>query len=1009
MTANTETTQESFRVELDRLARLFASHEAEYGSTNYPEAQVRTDFVSPLFRALGWDVENRAGLSYSQREVIEEKGPTEGRPDYNFRIGGITRFFVEAKAPRENLDSEKHVLQAKRYAWSTKEVFAVILTDFDEFRFYDASLEPDARDPHRGLLLHLRYDEYLKNSDKLWEFSRERVAAGSIEAMLPSEKRILRFRKPVDQKFLEDVTRWREELAIAVHQRNPGIGVRELTEVVQRLLDRFIFIRVAEDRQILPKRSLWERIQDWKAMGGRKPLLPMLNDLFHQINEDFNGEIFKYHACEEIQVEDWKIGKMIEGLYPPESPYRWDNIPVDLFGAIYERYLGKMIYVKDGGVEVGDKPEVRKSAGVYYTPKYIVDYIVANIVGSFVEGKRPEEIEKLRILDPACGSGSFLMSAFQYLMDYHLRFYEAHLEEAKMESMFPELTRTADGGFRLSIWRKTKILAHNIFGVDLDSQAVEITMMNLYLKALEGEKGLPNRQHLLPSLKSNIRCGNSLVSTDINESGSLSVEERRAINPFDWSSSTEGFGEILARGGFDAIVGNPPYIRIQNLDSAQVEYFNSRYQAATGKYDIYVLFIEKGTQLLRDQGILGMILPNKFLTASYGAGVRSLITKKTLLYGIVDFAASQVFDQATTYTCLLFLKNSQNKSFTTIRPAPAESPAHLLERAPKLTSASMIKSGVLSTSSWVLSSSDQLKVIQQMDGLDLRLKDVVKNIFQGLISGGDQFFYLERVSKGAHTSVVRSPYLGQEIQIENAILQPLLKGLEVRRWFVENQRYVALYPYQQSGQKAVLLDPKELRAQYPKAWRYLESVQEPLSKRGSASMDYESWYAYWCPRQIRKFASSKILTQVLARGSKMSFDSEGKYLFAGGGNAGAYGIILKDNLIADQRTDYLVMLALLNSSLLEFYLRQISSMFRGGFVSYGRRFIERLPICLPDAGLAANIATQASQISDATQQGQTKDVSLLETNLAQLIFDLYEISRSQRQRIGVAVSEMQAA
>lgn len=774
-------------------------------------------------------------------------------------------------------------------------------------------------------------------------------------------------------------------------------------------LFRFIFIRVAEDRQILPDRALWERVQEWKAIGGRKPLLPMLNDLFHQINEDFNGEIFKYHPCEEIKVEDWKIGKMIEGLYPPESPYRWDNIPVDVFGAIYERYLGKTVYVNDGGVEVGDKPEVRKSGGVYYTPKYIVDYIVANTVGTLIEGKQPQEIEKLRILDPACGSGSFLLSAFQYLIDCHLRYYEAHLEEAKMESMFPELTRTSDGGFRLSIWRKTKILAGNLFGVDLDSQAVEITMMNLYLKALEGEKGLPNRQHLLPSLMSNIRCGNSLVGTDFHENGGHTPQERIASNPFDWSSNTNGFGAILAKGGFDAIVGNPPYIRIQNLDSAQVEYFNSRYQAATGKYDIYVFFIEQAAQLLQEKGILGMILPNKFLTASYGAGVRSLITKRMLLYGIVDFTASQVFDQATTYTCLLFLKKGENKSFKAIRPAAAESPAHLLERVPELASAPTTNSGALSTSSWVLASSDQLEVVQQMDQSDLRLKDLVKNIFQGLISGGDQFFCLERVSEGAHTSVVRSPYLGQEVQIENAILHPLLKGSEVRRWVVEDQKYVALYPYRQNGQKTVLLDPKELRALYPKAWRYLESVREPLSKRGSASMDYESWYAYWCPREIRKFAAPKILTQVLARGSKMAFDSEGKYLFVGGGNAGVYGIILKDNLIADQRTDHMVILALLNSSLLEFYLRQISSLFKGGFVSYGRRFIERLPIRLPDPEQAAQIATHASLIAELTKQGNQKEARVLEINLDELIFDLYEVSTAQRERIGLALSELQAA
>jgi len=775
------------------------------------------------------------------------------------------------------------------------------------------------------------------------------------------------------------------------------------------VLFRFIFIRVAEDRQILPNRFLWERVQEWKAMGGRKPLLPLLNDLFHQINKKFNGEIFKYHPSEEINAEAWKIGKLIEGLYPPESPYRWDNLPVDLFGAIYERYLGKTIRVNGSDIEVQDKTEVRKSGGVYYTPKYIVDYLVENTVGPLIEGKRPEEIEKIGILDPACGSGSFLLSAFQYLMDYHLRFYEAHPEEAKMESMFPELARTADGGFRLSIWRKTKILANNLYGVDLDPQAVEITMMNLYLKALEGEKGLPNRQHLLPALMSNIRCGNSLVSMDAAQSGESFPEKRRTLNPFNWSSAADGFGDILARGGFDAIVGNPPYIRIQGLDAAQVEYFNSHYEAAKGKYDIYVLFVEKGTQLLREQGALGMILPNKFLTATYGAGLRSLIKAGSLLYGIVDFADSQVFDQATTYTCLLFLKKDKNKTFRAIRPQPGESPVQLLKRAPSLSTAPPVNSGTLATPSWAISASDHLEIIKHMEKQDLRLKDLVKNIFQGLISGGDQFFYLQRVSEGARDSVVLSPYLGEEVEIENGILQSLLKGSEVRRWVVENHKYAALYPYKQVGQKTVLMDPKEIEALYPKAWRYLQSVRNPLSKRGSASMDYEAWYAYWCPREIRKFACPKILTQVLAKGSKMAFDNTGKYFFVGGGNAGVYGIILKENLIAGEQTDYWVMLALLNSSLLEFYLRQMSSMFRGGFISYGRRFIEQLPICLPGADLAAQIANQASRIANFTKQGHPTEARRLELNLNQLIFDLYEVSKGQRNRISEALSDSRAA
>jgi hypothetical protein len=240
---------------------------------------------------------------------------------------------------------------------------------------------------------------------------------------------------------------------------------------------------------------------------------------------------------------------------------------------------------------------------------------------------------------------------------------------------------------------------------------VEITMMNLYLKALEGEKGLPNRQQLLPALMSNIRCGNSLVSTDFDKNGGLSSEERRTLSPFDWSSKADGFGDILARGGFDTIVGNPPYIRIQGLDSAQVEYFNSCYKAATGKYDIYVLFVEKAAQLLRNHGVLGMILPNKFLSASYGAGLRSLIKEKALLFGIVDFGASQVFNQATTYTCLLFLKKSENRTFRAMRTLLGESPAQLLKRVPSLSTAPSVNSGTLASPSWAISASDHLEII----------------------------------------------------------------------------------------------------------------------------------------------------------------------------------------------------------------------------------------------------------------------------------------------------------
>ena len=251
-------TLETFRDNLQKLIRKFEADTAHYLSKDYSEAQARIDFINPFFKALGWDVDNEQGLLHHQRECLVEKGAEEGRPDYSFRLGGQTKFFVEAKAPCHSLEDPRHIVQAKGYAWNTREVFFVILTDFEEFRFYDASIQPDERKPEEGLLRKLKHTEYLKRAGELWDFSKERVAAGSLEALLPRDRRTQRLRIPVDKRFLEEMTGWREDLARNVLKNNPGLTARQLNEVVQRLPDRIVFIRIAEDRHIIEKRQLAE-------------------------------------------------------------------------------------------------------------------------------------------------------------------------------------------------------------------------------------------------------------------------------------------------------------------------------------------------------------------------------------------------------------------------------------------------------------------------------------------------------------------------------------------------------------------------------------------------------------------------------------------------------------------------------------------------------------------------------------------------------------------------------
>ncbi|HHT9141257.1 MAG TPA: Eco57I restriction-modification methylase domain-containing protein [Candidatus Tripitaka californicus] len=686
----------TLRQDIQSLVEKFDRDKHHYLSKDYLEAQTRKDFIDPLFEALGWDISNKAGLPPFEREVLLERGETSGRPDYNFRLGGASKFFVEAKAPPESLDSVRHVLQAKSYAWNTKEVFIAVLTDFEELKVFDASLPPDKKTPLQGLILDLKYTEYLDNLDKLLWLSREAVSQGSLERLLLKDAKSKRQRIPVDRKFLQDMTLWREELAKVVYRHDPSISVRTLNEVVQRLLDRIVFIRIAEDRKIIAPRTLFEIAQLWKAEGRKKPIQYHLNNLFREINADLNGDIFKPHACEQYEADSQLLAEIIENLYFPNSPYLFDVIGVELLGSIYERYLGSTIRATPGGrVKVEEKPEVRKAGGVYYTPQYIVKYIVENTVGKLIEGKTSKQIEKMKILDPACGSGSFLLGAYQYLIDYHIKYYREHPREAHAHPLFPDLLQDSEGNHRLSIIKKGHILRNNLFGVDIDPQAVEITMMSLYLKALEGERTLPRKQGLLPVLSDNIKCGNSLIGYDIFDVSvgathrvaptkgqgilvgaglphpHITDEERERINPFDWNSKKAGFGEIMERGGFDCVIGNPPYVRVDYMAEQEKNYYKETYLSPKGKYDLYYLFIEKSIMLIKDTGHIGLIVPNKFCTSDSGFTLRKMIIDNSEDVFVNSVSKLNVFEQAANYPILFFAQRNKDK-FKSLRLTTTE-------------------------------------------------------------------------------------------------------------------------------------------------------------------------------------------------------------------------------------------------------------------------------------------------------------------------------------------------
>jgi hypothetical protein len=1041
---------ETLRSDLEKLIGKFQAEKDYYLSGDYLEAQARVDFITPFFKALGWDVENEAGLAHHQREVMVERGESDatGRPDYNFRIGGQTKFFVEAKAPSEALSNPHHILQAKGYVWNTRQVFFVILTDFEEFRFYDASRQPDERNPDEGLLLNLKYGDYLSSLDKLWEFSKERVAAGSLDVLLPKARRAPHLRKQVDDVFLDEMTGWREELAKDIHRRNPALTAKQLNEVVQRLLDRIVFIRIAEDRHVIEKRQLAEVVEEWETHGGKFPIFDWLNDLFHKINEDFNGEIFKPHLSEEIQIDSEILARIIKRLYPPQSPYRFDVIGVELLGSIYERYLGNTIRLTPKQVRVEEKPEVRKAGGVYYTPKYIVDYIVKNTVGKMIEGKTPKQIEKIRILDPACGSGSFLIGAFQYLIDYHTQWYLEHPEQEVRHAhpsldFMREVHTDPDGAKRLSVYRKAKILRNNLFGVDIDPQAVEITMMSLYLKALEGEQSqLPPKQHILPELKYNIQCGNSLIGPDIYDQGVLFAdEERDRINAFDWNFVAQGppsgpaalleqgefgpcavsendrlgappqtrrarkaarlesepcatvsIGQVMRSGGFDCVIGNPPYVRQESISEFK-EYFEQHYEAFHGVADLYAYFMEKGLCLLREGGYYSVIVSSSFLRTNFAEPLRAFLNKAAATVRIVDFGGLAVFENAKdTYVCVPLLakrKQPERIEVARIRSLDFENlDAHL---RPRLYT---IPHQRLTPEAWSLKSDAETSVFDKIVRMGTPLSKYVEGrIFYGIKTGLNEAFMIDNETRMA---------LIAKDKRSAELIKPLVGGEDIRRWVFHNKDLWLIFT-----RRGIEIEEYPAIKAHLSNWKAGLTPKKDSSDKVGRKPGRYKWYeiqddvAYY-----RIFDSPKIIFPDIAKGPRFCLDTNGNYLA---------------NTAYCLGTDDKYLLAVLNSRLFWFAISNISIPFgiRAGEYRYRLiyQYMEKVPIRpinfsdpadrarhdkmveLVDGMLELNKQKHSGKLAPSQVDRVDREIAATDEEIDNLVYELYGVTEEEREII----------
>lgn len=639
----------------------FEEQKMSYLHSNYNETLTRRDFIDPFFKALGWDMDNENSYAESYREVIHEDrikvAGANKAPDYSFRlIGGKRLFFVEAKKPSVIIkDQVEPAFQVRRYGWSARLPVSIV-TDFQEFAVYDCTKKPLISDKaSTARIKYLTYSDYLNDFDFIWDtFSRERVLQGSFDHFVTNDK-YKKGTSTLDGEFLESLDNWRTELAKSICKSNRQLDEEEINFVVQQILDRIIFLRIAEDRSIEPYGNLKNCIQEGN-------LYQNLFHVFTQADDKYNSGLFDFNKdqlSKHLEIENKVLKAIITDLYYP-SPYAFDVFPVEILGTAYEQFLGKQIKVSPAHkISIEQKPEVRKAGGVYYTPQYIVNYIVENTVGKLIAGKTPKEIESIKIVDPACGSGSFLLGAYDYLLKFHKDHYTKNgrvSKGGKRDTLTPEGNLTTN--------EKKRILLNNIYGVDIDTNAVEVTKLSLLIKCMEGETEASIatqmqlfHERVLPTLDNNIKSGNSLIGTDYYDHEPDLGDEKK-IRPFNWQKA---FPEVFEQGGFDAVIGNPPYVRIHELKESEKEYFTKKYFSAEGQFDLYQLFYEKGISLISKRGSIGFITSNKFCVTNYGKNLRHIIFEKCRIEKIVDCSAAKVFGDASTYPYIFILKNKFNE------------------------------------------------------------------------------------------------------------------------------------------------------------------------------------------------------------------------------------------------------------------------------------------------------------------------------------------------------------
>lgn len=858
---------------IKELVDTFERNKKAYKKSEYKEEQLKQEFINKFFIALGWDVYNEDRAAPQYRDVIFEDsikiGTGTKAPDYCFTLSGRRMFFVEAKKPYVKIENEREpAYQLRRYAWSGKLPLS-ILTNFENMAIYESRMRPNRMDKTaKERIMIINYTEYIDKWDYIYSnFSYDAVKKGSFDNYAKSIKG-KRGTQEVDDAFLIEIEEWREKLAKNIALRNKTVTRRELNYSVQQIINRLIFLRMAEDRGLEKYGKLFKinrEIDEDKIYGEFCKICKESDDkynsgLFHFKEE--KGRVTNPDKLTlDLRISNRVLREIIKDLYYPESPYEFSVISPEILGHVYEQFLGKIIRLtRSHMAKVDEKPEVKKAGGVYYTPQFIVDYIVKNTIGRLCKDLTPKKVTEQKILDPSCGSGSFLLGAYDYLLKWHLDYYTNLKDKRRLKDKIYEIK---DGEWHLTIQEKKRILLNNIYGVDIDPQAVEVTKLSLLLKVLEGESkdGLEAQKKLyneraLPDLDNNIKCGNSLISSDIYETEEVFTRsDIRRINAFDWNDE---FPEIMSDGGFNAIIGNPPWGA--SFSDVELNYLRKAHdEIIIRMIDSYMYFIHLSIKILNPDGIFGMIIPSTILTQTDTEALRRYLIGNVSLYSVINLGQKIFGPKVLNTSTILTFSNNNSNPIKTIKVGdirhcePIEKPIEL--KKVKAMSAKVWLETALADPicTFFTLNLPGVKIFQKLTTTFPLFKDFI----DGKIQRG--------ISPDYKDAFIIENDVATKERIEKSILRPVVIGENISKYST---------PY--TSKSVIYLTREDDINKYPNAKAFLTQFRKKITCK-EVKEDKHPWFSLHRPRNPHIFESPKFIGLTTTKKIIVALDEKMNY------------------------------------------------------------------------------------------------------------------------------------